>query len=110
MAIDGTPKFTTLEVREISAVVTANSVTLTGKAGFRDVKTGAMHAWTRGEGAIWSKETLEQLQTLRGYMESDLARLHFSDAPGSVVVDGATFSSEPRGLMEHLGADEADQA
>ena len=109
MAIDGTPKFTTLEVREISAEITTNSVTLSGKAGFRDKNTGATHAWTKGEGAIWSKETLEQLQTLRGFMEADLARLHFSDAPGSVVA-GATYSpAEPRGLMEHL-VEEADQA
>ena len=110
MAIDGTPKFTTLEVREIAAEITVNTVTLTGKAGFRDKNTGATHAWTKGEGAIWSKETMEQLQTLRGYMEADLARLHFSDAPGSFSGGGAGFPSvEPRGLMEHL-VEEADQA
>lgn len=107
MSIDGTPKFSTLVIKEISAEINGMSVVLSGKAAFVDRNNNATHGWTKGEGAIWSKETLEQLMALQQLMEVDLARLHFSVAGGGVP------GREPApayvgGIGEHL--EEADQA
>jgi hypothetical protein len=108
MSVDGTPKFSSLVVREISAEISVNSITLTGKAAFFDKTSGANHAWTKGEGAIWSKATIEQLQLLASMMEVDLARLHFHGGQSASPLSRGFPSAEPSGLMEHLG--EADQA
>lgn len=107
MAIDGTPKFTTLAVAEVAADFKGTSVTLSCKVAFGNRETGATHAWTKGEGAIWSKETIARLEELRAAMEQDLAARHFQEF---TVVNGGRAPSPTHigGIGEHLS--EADQA
>lgn len=107
MSAEGTPKFSTLVVREITAEIGTSTVTLTGKAAYLDRTNGATHGWTKGEGAVWSKETIERLRSLQESMELDLASLHFIDAAPSQI--GRRLpSAEPGGIGEHL--EDADQA
>lgn len=108
MAIDGTPKFSTLSVAEISVDFKGNNVSLTCKVGFVNRETNVTHGWTRGEGAIWSKETIARLDELRAAMEIDLAARHFHEYS---TVGGSTPTPPPvhiGGIGEHLS--EADQA
>lgn len=108
MSIDGTPKFSTLAVKEITAEINGMSVVLTGKAAFVDRNTNATHGWTKGEGAIWSEETKAQLLVLQQLMEEDLARLHFSDSYAADSGRPQMRTAAPSGIGEHL--EEADQA
>jgi hypothetical protein len=106
--IDGTPKFTSLAIKEISADIGVNNLTLVAKAGFVNRSNGVTHGWTRAEGAVWSDETKQKLLELKEAMEKDLATLHFQEfSPGTQPLERS--SVEPGGLMEHLRADEADQ-
>jgi len=106
MAIDGTPKFASLVVAEITAEIKGSSKTLTAKAAFVDRATNHTHGWTKGEGAIWSPETIQALEALQESMERDLASLHFLGH--SAPTASTTPSRELGGLGEHLA--EADQA
>jgi hypothetical protein len=109
MAIDGAPKFSTLVVAEISADFKGANIQLSGKAAFVDRGSGATHAWTKGEGAIWSPETLVQLNLLRAQMELDLARLHLQDyAPVGSTTASNPLPARVGGILEHLQT-EADQ-
>jgi hypothetical protein len=108
--IDGTPKFNSLAIRELAAEFNQmGQIKLTGKAAFVNQQGGTTHGWTRGEGAIWSQETIQRLQQLRESMEMDMGGLHF------VGVNPSTFTAErplaelggPGGLGEHL--DDSDQ-
>ena len=107
--IDGTPKFTSLAIKEISADIGVNQLQLVAKAGFVNRENGATHGWTKAEGSVWSRETIEKLLEPKALMEMDMATLHFHDAsvPGTQRPERPT--AEPGGLMEHLGS-EADQA
>lgn len=99
MAIDGTPKFQTLAVAELTAELKGSSVTLTAKAAFVDRASGLTHGWTKGEGAIWSQETIARLGALRESMERDLAGLHFN---GPALPEQQAEQRELGGLGEHL--------
>ncbi len=105
MTAHGTPKFSTLVVREISAEITGMDIKLTGKAAFGDANSNTTYGWTKGEG-VWSKETLQQLLALQAMMEQDLARLHFTDAESPGTARNQPLRV-PSGIAEHL--DEADQ-
>lgn len=107
MSVDGTPKFGTIAVKEITADITQNNTTLTAKAAFVDRTTGNTHGWTQGGGAVWSRETVEILHALQASMEQDLARLHFQEG-GTVVTGQRAPTQMLGGIGEHL--EEADQA
>lgn len=109
MSVEGTPKFSSLVVKEITAEINGMSVSISAKAAFVDSRTNATHGWTKGEGAIWSENTKAQLLLLQQAIEEDLARAHFTDG----VVQNAAFTrnnapAEVGGITEHL--EEADQA
>lgn len=105
--ITGTPKISGLAVLDLTAEIRATGCTLSCKAAWVDTTRGSTHGWTKGEGAIWSKETVERLLELAAAMEMDLAALHFNEARRP---DAATERplAELGGLAEHL--DEANQA
>jgi hypothetical protein len=105
MAISGTPKFSALDLKEMSAEISGTSIALSGKAAFVNPSNNATHGWTKAEGSVWSKETIEALLELRAQMEKDLARLHFE---GQSVASDGSRPLELGGLGEHLGQD-ADQ-
>jgi hypothetical protein len=109
--IDGTPKFSSLALKEITADISANNIALVGKAGFVNRTNGATHGWTKAEGSVWSRATIEKLLELKELMEKDLATLHFQEfSTGTQPVERQPV--DPGGLMEHLGnlGSEADQA
>lgn len=110
--IHGTPKFNALAIKEISADIGVNNLTLVAKAGFVDTATGATHGWTRAEGALWSRETREKLIELKDLMERDMATLHLHEFTSQGTQQTVRPPVEPGGLMEHLGnlGSEADQA
>lgn len=108
MSVDGTPKFTSLSVKEVTVSFSTTNVALTGKAAFVDRNTNMTHGWTNGEGAIWSRETIEAVLLLQQSMENDLARLHFVEGGGGrASVSGKPLQIPTGGLGEHL--EEADQ-
>lgn len=107
MSIDGTPKFGTIAVKEITADITASTLTLSCKAAFVDRTSGSTHGWTWGEGGIWSQETKDRLRALQESMENDLARLHFQEG-GEMQVTRHSAQPQLGGIAEHL--EDADQA
>ena len=61
---------------------------------------GQTLAWTEGEGAMWSADTMKKLQELRNAMERDMAArlfLEMQSPTESVVTDNVG------GLGEHVG-------
>ena len=106
MSVDGTPKFGTITVREITVEITQAGPNIVAKAAFVDRTTGHTHGWTQGTGAIWSPETRALLLQLAASMEQDLANLHFIGGAGP----SGREESKPLfgGIAEHL--EEADQA
>lgn len=104
MSIEGHPKFNTLALATVSVNFLKPTLELKAVAAFTDSESGHTHGWTRGDGGVWSKETLKKLQELKLSMEQDLAALHFEGAtkPGSTTASqkGLGFSG---GLLEHLG-------
>lgn len=105
MSVDGTPKFGTIAVKEITADITQTNVALSCKAAFVNRATGATHGWTQGTGAVWSKETMDRLLALQESMESDLARIHFE---GVETPTRQNVQLQIGGIAEHL--DDADPA
>lgn len=106
MSVDGTPKFGTISVRELTAELLQSGPSLIGKAAFVDRTTGHTHGWTQGTGAVWSPETRALLMQLVESMEQDLANLHFlggSSGPSGREESKPLFS----GIAEHL--EEAEQ-
>lgn len=108
MPISGTPKFTSLSIAEVAVEFRSDSaIMLSCKAAFLDTERHAAYGWTRGEGSIWSPETMALLNQLRESMEQDMARLHFVDQP---VRNGVAVGQPTQvlGIGEHIGQD-ADQ-
>lgn len=107
--IAGTPKFSGLAILELNADIRATGQKLECKAAWVDTQRGSTHGWAKGDGAIWSKETIERLLALVDSMEADMAVLHFQEVSGNLRL-GATERplADPGGIGEHLV--EADQA
>jgi hypothetical protein len=106
--ITGQPKFDTLAVYTLEASLVGPTISLKCKLGFVNSKDGLTHGWSTGEGAIWSKATMDALSALREAMERDLAALHMhgmSDVGGAVVTTGPGL----RGLGEHVVGDGGDR-
>ena len=87
---------------ELSANFLGATIELRAKAAFVNTEDGATHGWTEGSGAIWSPDTIRQLELLRSAMESDLARMHMEDA--QPIQRGKSEERSPSGLAEHLSA------
>jgi hypothetical protein len=108
----GTPKFDGIAVHEGTFAFHVVGGSLKVKAAFVDSKSGHTHGWTTGEGPIWSKETMEAMNTLRASMERDLARLHFTgsalEVAGDTVSTASPTGASVGGLGEHLGTGEED--
>lgn len=106
MSVKGVPKFDSVTMGDINADFKKATISLGGVAAFVDSETGQTHGWTRGEGPVWSKETMLKLQELKDSMEHDLARVHFGDdviqSNGENTRAGLAF---PRGIGEHIGVD-----
>lgn len=98
--INGSPKFDGLAIGSIEVDFTKQTIQLKAVAGFINTATGDTHGWTRGEGGIWSTETLQKLQELREAMEKDLARLHFE---GAVKKESKVLDQGTAGIGEFLG-------
>jgi hypothetical protein len=107
MPVDGTPKFSTLSVAEIQADFKGSNVVLTCKAGFVDRNTNVTHGWTRGEGAVWSRTTIDALVALREAMEQDLAAKHFVEYSATPTGVSHTPPERIGGIGEFLN--EAEQ-
>lgn len=108
--VKGTPRFDGIALKEGTFNFLGPSDQLTAKAAFVSNATGQTHGWTTAN-AGWSKETIEALHALRAAMESDLAKIHLTDAydPHSTS-EPSTSPDAPFGLGEHLGDDEVPQA
>jgi hypothetical protein len=100
--ISGTPRFGALSVHEVAITFTSISTVITSKAAFVDPTRNVTHGWTKGEGGIWSPETIALAQQLRAALETDLARVHFSEFAVQGV--GAPLP-EPSGLGEFVNGD-----
>jgi hypothetical protein len=103
--IKGIPRFDGIAIGQLSANFNRETLHLEATAGFVDSKTGETHGWTKGDGRMWSKETMQKLLELREAMESDFSRLHFS-MTGSEYV-GPVHSKAPSGIGEHLATADA---
>ena len=107
MSVKGVPKFDTIALGDITADFKKATISLSGVAAFADSETGMTHGWTKGEGPVWSTETMLKLKELREAMERDLARVHFGKgtihANGEQTRPGLPF--QPTGISQHLGAD-----
>lgn len=106
MSIKGVPKFDAIALGDLAADFKKATISLNGMAAFVDSETGLTHGWTKGEGSVWSKETMLKLQELKEAMETDFARLHFGEetiqTDGSKKGPGLKF---PSGIGEHVGVD-----
>ena len=105
MSVQGVPRFDAVTLGDITADFKAKAtISLKGVAAFVDSETGMTHGWTRGEGPVWSKETMVKLQELKDLMERDLAKIHFREdsvhAIGAPKTPGLNF---PSGIGQHLG-------
>ncbi len=107
MSVQGVPKFNEIVLGDISADFKKATISLSGVAAFVDSDTGMTHGWTKGDGPIWSKETMIKLQDLRKAMEQDLAKVHFSErsiqGKGEHAKPGLPF--QPMGIGQHIGVD-----
>lgn len=106
----GTPKFTGIVLGQLTVdKLSKPTIQITAKAAFIDPNTGNTYGWTTAEGALWSKETLEQLNSLLVSMEQDIARVHFGDggyeAPAAVAPAAPATPKASGGLGEHVGSD-----
>jgi len=98
--INGSPKFDGLAIGNIEADFTKQTIQLKAVAGFVNTTTGDTHGWTRGEGGVWSTDTLQRLKELREAMERDLANLHFE---GAVKKEAKVLDQGSPGIGEFLG-------
>lgn len=102
MSVKGTPRLQELAITSFDVSYEKATISLKATAGFVDAKTGETLAWTRGEGGVWSKETMEKLGELRLAMERDLGKRHFTD--GTVPSNGKERGLNlENGLSAHLG-------
>jgi hypothetical protein len=102
--IKGEMKFDAISIGKLSADFLKETLHLEATAAFADSSTGETHGWTKGDGRVWSKETMQALVVLRESMERDLAKLHFSDGAGT----STAAASEPSGIGERLGSAAVD--
>lgn len=110
MPIDGTPRYTTIALGELTAKFTGPSVLLTAKAAFVDRNAGSTNGWTIGEGSIWSPGTLALIAQLREAMEIDLATRHFTDYASNVRAFPSNADPQPPGGLSEFLREEADPA
>lgn len=106
MSVKGVPKFDAITLGDFTADFKKATISLSGVAAFIDSETGMTHGWTRGNGPVWSKDTMKKLQELKEAMEEDLARIHFGEE--SIQVHGTKTKPGlklPSGLGEHVGRD-----
>lgn len=106
MSVKGVPKFDSITMGDLTADFKKATISLSGVAAFVDSESGQTHGWTKGEGPVWSKDTMLKLQDLKESMERDLAKVHMSEdtirADGDRTKPGLEF---PSGIGEHVGVD-----
>lgn len=106
MSVKGVLKFNSIAVSELNADFMKATIVLKAVAAFVDSETGETHGWSRGDGTVWSKDTLKKLQELRSAMERDLGRIHFTeDSVASNGEDKKPGLNFPKGIGEHLGSE-----
>lgn len=90
---------TLMEISSVSFLAGAANPKMQAKAAYVSSVTGATLGYFHHEN--WSKETLQRLAELKQSMEQDLADLYFAQH------DSRSETSMPKGLLDHLKADEA---
>lgn len=104
MSVKGTPRLQELAITSFEVSYEKATIGLKATAAFVDASTGVTLAWTRGEGGVWSKKTMEMLGELRLAMELDLGKRHFIE--GNVASNGKELGLDLEGgLGGHLGVE-----
>lgn len=103
--IKGTVRFNGISIGSLNVDMMRQQLHLEATAAFVDADTGETHGWTKADGKIWSKSTMEKLKELTDSMEKDLAKMHFTETSS----DGASRKPgmEVGGIAEHIKGGDA---
>lgn len=105
----GTPSFDGLAIGELSANFMGGPgvVELKAKVAFINTRTNKTHGWTNH--STFSPAVIAKLKELTDLMEEEVARVQFSDVPGTFGGGSPPAAAPTGGLGEFLGAGDAPQ-